>query len=191
MNIWIRRIGIGLILLLILANVWKWWSSADKLLRNQDTPQGRLFSVEDFQVHGLTVEHQSKSERDLFRLGTDTGNVAANESSAGTKILAARPKVAVVVQPVVVPPTPEELAVAASRAQLAQIKCIGVLFQENKKPEAYMLQGNQPYVVRTGDMIGQQFVVEKITIEAVYLKDPQTGVTATVPVDGREGSITK
>ena len=170
-------------MLLILANVWKWWSSADKHLRDQDAPQARLFSVEDFQVHGLTVEHQSKSERDLFRLGKS--DPAANEGLAGKKIAASRSKpVAVVVQPVVIPPTPEELAVAASRTQLAQIKCIGVLFQENKKPEAYMLLGNQPYVVRPGDVIGGQFEVEKITVEAVFLKDRQTGVTGTVPVDG-------
>lgn len=183
----IRRIGVGFVLLLlILGNAWKWLPSMKARLNDQDMSGSRLFSVEDFQVHGLTVDSRSKSERDLFRMGKSGS--AANESSAGPggrKISAARSKaVAVVVQPVVPTLSPEELAAIASRTQLAQIKCIGVLFQENKTPEAYMVRGDQRYIVRTGDVIGGQFEVEKITIEAVYLKDRQTGVTGTVPVDG-------
>ncbi len=185
MDMRIKKIGLVLIVLLILVNVWKWWSAAEARLRGQDTPQAKLFSVEDFQVHGLTLESQGKAERDLFRPGKGASDAATNETGlAGKRIAAARAKPVAVAQPVVIPPTPQELAVMASRTQLAQLKCIGVLFQENKPPEAYMLMGDQPYVVRPGDVIGQQFVVEKITIEAVYVKDRQTGVTGTVPVDG-------
>ena len=185
----IRRIGFGFVLLLILANAWKWLPSMNARLKGQDMSDSSQFHVEDFQVHGLTMEPQSKSGRDIFHLGENEADVDKKKIAAAHQ----RPanKVAAVVQPVVATPSPQELAEAASRTQLAQIKCIGVLFQENKKPEAYMVRGDQRYIVRPGDVIGEQFEVEKITIEAVYLKDHQTGVSGTVPVDGKEGSINK
>ena len=141
----------------------------------------------DFQVHGLSLELQSKSVRDLFHQGK---SVSGPDGQKATASRAARKAVAVV-QPVVPTLSPEELAAMASRTELGQIKCIGVLFQQNKKPEAYMVRGDQRYVVRPGDLIGAKFVVEKITIDAVFLKDRQTGVMGTVPVDGKEGSVTQ
>ena len=174
-------------LLLVLVNAWKWWPSMNAGVNGRDASGGREFSVADFQVHGLTSDQQSKSVRDLFRKGNSAPGTDEQKAAASR---AARKAVAVV-QPVVPTLTPEELAVMASRTELGQIKCIGVLFQQNKKPEAYMVRGDQRYVVRPGDLVGAQFVVEKISIDAVFLKDRQTGVTGTVPVDGKEGRVTQ
>lgn len=180
----IRRVGVGLALLLILANVWKWWPSVDAQLRGQDTPGGRLFGVEDFQVHGFTMETPSKSERDLFHIGNSRSG--ANESAAGMgerKITAVRSGQSHKWL------AAQESAADAGLTRIGQIRCIGVLFRENDKPEAYVVHGDHRYILRPGDVLEGQFEVEKITIEAVYFKDRQTGVTGSVQVDGKEGII--
>ena len=196
MDIRIRRAGAGLVLLLILVNVWKWWPSMSARLASEDTSGSRLFSVEDFKVYGSSAAPQSKPERDLFRLG---GSGAGMTENAGGQDGQMNPKerprppqaVAVIVPPAPPPPSPEELAAAASRAMIAQIKCIGVLFQENKKPEAYLVRGDQHFILRPGEVFGEQLEVEKITLEAIHFKDRQTGVTGVVPVDGKEGGTSK
>jgi hypothetical protein len=192
-----RRAGVGLISLLLLANGWKWWPAVDAHLHGQDIPGKRLFTVEDFQVHGLTVEFPSKSGRDLFHLGQggrdanensfglDRGNVADARSGQIYRANAVFKKSSAAVL------TSQQVAEESSRNQIGQIKCIGVMFQENKKPEAYMVRGEQRYIMRRGDVMDGQFEVEKITIEAVYFKDLRTGVTGSVPVNGNEGIINK
>ena len=191
----VRKISLGIVLLLILANAWKWLPSMNVSKSDREMSGSRMFSAEDFQVHGLTMDTQFKSGRDLFHLGKssagendDTDGSAARKNSAARSSSSSK---AAVVQPAAPILSPEELAAAESRTQLAQIKCIGILFQENKQPEAYIVRGDQRYIVRPGDVLGDQFEVEKITIEAVYFRDRQTGVTGTVPVDGKEGTISK
>ena len=182
-------------LLLILANVWKWWPSVGAHLRGQDMPESRLLSAEDFQVHGLTMGHPANSGRDIFHLGNrDSGAQEGLAGLEGQMISTENPspsrkRPASSRQASAEPFASQELAAGIGQAPNGQIKCIGVLFQKNKEPEAYVVRGEQHYILRPGDVLDGQFVVEKITINAVYFKDRQTGETGLVPVDGKEGSV--
>ena len=174
----IRIAIVGLIVLLLLANIWKWWPALDARLSGQDRSDSRLFTVEDFQVHGLTVDIPSKSWRDLFHLGQGGREADGNATNLGSSKGALKQSSSAML-------TPQQMTDQVSRNQIEQIKCIGVLFKENKKPEAYMVRGEQHYTMLPGDVLDGQFEVEKITIDAVYFKDRQTGVRASVPVNGK------
>jgi hypothetical protein len=189
----IRRAGMGLALLLILANAWKWWPSVDAQLRGRDVSEGRLFSVEDFQVHGLTMENPSKSERDLFHVGKSRSGASLNAAGLDRRTVT-EARSSKVHEGLAKSGRPDATTLSAheadkGRTQIEQIKCIGVLFRENSKPEAYVVLGEQHYILRPGDVLEGEFEVKKITLEAVYLKDRQTGVISSVPVDGKEGVI--
>lgn len=180
----IRRIGIGLLLLLILANVWKWWPTVGARLYNLEVSKNRTFTVEDFQVHGLTATIPSGMERDLFNKGASRR--IENEGSLGgqrTAMASARQHAPAPAVPILVQGSTAHVGLK----QIEQVKCIGVLFQQDKQPEAYLVHGEQHYIVRPGDVLEGRFEVEKIMIDAVYFKDRQTGLTGSVPVDGKEG----
>jgi hypothetical protein len=76
------------------------------------------------------------------------------------------------------------LAREAAQAELAQFKCMGVLFREGKG-QAYLVKGDQVFLAQLGEKVGNRFIVDKISPESVVLWDPQTKVSAEVPVSGK------
>ena len=128
------------------------------------------FQAEDFTVRSApTVEDRYKApRRDLFQ-------PKAVAKPAPQKVTAPPPPP---------PKTPEELEEEAARADLAQIKLMGVVFRGGKG-QAYFVKGEQAYLVSEGDMISERFKVETIAADSVKLKDPKTSVAGTIPVSGK------
>ena len=93
-----------------------------------------------------------------------------------------KPKVAKIQGPP--PKSAKQLAEEAARAELGTIKCVGIVFRGNRG-QAFMEIGDQRYLVSVGDKAGNRFVVERITTEAVYVRDPQTQVSGQIPVAGK------
>jgi len=102
------------------------------------------------------------------------------------KIALAKPVVKAVPITTLEPPakSPEELAHDAAQAEFAQIRCVGVSVRD-KRIQAYILNGGDPFLVSTGDKIGSRFVVEKIVSDGVVLRDPATGVGGQIGVSGK------
>lgn len=81
------------------------------------------------------------------------------------------------------PETPEEREADAARAELAQIKLVGVIFRD-AVGHAYLARGDETYMVSLGDSVAR-FTVTLITPESVRLQDARTQVSALVPVLGK------
>lgn len=88
-------------------------------------------------------------------------------------------------QPANVPPpkTPEQIAEELARAELAQIKLLGVVFRGDQG-EALMLANGTSVTVRTGARLGNHFVIERITPEIVDVRDPDTQVSGQLQLAG-------
>jgi Tfp pilus assembly protein PilP len=163
-----RSILSGLVLLLIGVNVWYWWPWRGEDSRMENSPAARRFLVEDFAVKAPHAAERSKPmRRDLFQ---------------PKPVAVAKP--AMKGPPPPPPKTPEQLAEEAARAELAQIKLVGVIFRGGRG-QAYLVKGDQTFLVFAGDKVGGRFTVEIIAADAVQLKDPATNVAGRIPVSGK------
>ncbi len=158
------------IVVLAIANLWRWLAFEEPVTSERPQTRTGALRAEDFTIKVASSDGHAAPQRDLFK-----------------------PKIAVVpkpppakkVEPPPEPPpkTPEELEEEAARAELGQIKCVGVAFR-HEKGQAFMMLGGQPHVTSIGDKVGSRFVVEKITADGVYIRDPRTNVSAQLPVSG-------
>lgn len=168
-----RKMLIAAIAVLVLLNGLRWWPSSTSETKSPGgsfaprVSQG-AFRAEDFEIRALPAEQTGAMQRDLFQ-----PKAAIKPASAPLPKVQGPP-----------PKTPEELAREAAQAELAQIRCVGVAFRGGKA-HAYLQKGGESQLVSPGDKAGSRFVVEKITPEAVSLKDPDTGVEGTLTVSGK------
>lgn len=105
------------------------------------------------------------------------------------------PKVVVVPKPIVKkveapppppgppPKTPEELEAEAARAELTTIKLVGVVFKEGKA-QAFLVKGDQVFLVFAGDKVANRFTVESITADSAMLVDNKTAVSGRLSISG-------
>lgn len=126
------------------------------------------YRTKDFEIRAVSATLSEKSERDLFR-----------------------PKVVIVQQPKMPPKPPEpppktqeELAREAAQAELLRIRCVAVS-QRGTRLQAFLNIGDQNQLVNPGDQVGGRFVVDKITSEGVYLRDPVTEVAGQINISAK------
>lgn len=160
----------AVIVALAIANLWRWLASDASLTSERAQTRTGAVRAEDFAIKMVSSEVQATPQRDLFRPKI---------------VVAPKPPPAKKVEPPPEPPpkTPEELEEEAARAELGQIKCVGVAFRQEKY-QAFMMLGGQAHVAAIGDKVGSRFVVEKITADGVHIRDPRTNVSAQLPVSG-------
>ena len=166
-----QTVFLSMVLLLLGANVWYWWPRAGEIPRMETSSGAGHYQAEDFALKippGVDDKH-TRLHRDLFR-----------------------PKLAIVAKPVVKEPpkpadpppkTPEQLEEEAARAELSQIKLVGVVFR-GERGQAYLTRGDQAYMVFAGGKVGERFTVESIATDTVQLKDAKTNVTGRIPISG-------
>jgi hypothetical protein len=159
----------AVILVLAIANLWRWLALGEPVTERTPVRTGAV-RAEDFIVKVAGGDVPVRAERDLFQPKI---------------VVAPKPPPVKKSEPPPEPPpkTPEELEEEAARAELGQIKCVGVAFR-HEKGQAFMMLGGQPHVTAIGDKVGSRFVVEKITADGVYIRDPRTNVSAQLPVSG-------
>lgn len=165
------------VVILVVVNVWRWWPSSstnDKasVTRQTGVEQTRgektYYRVEDFQVRMLVhTDSNKKGKRNLFRPKIKKRVKKRIKKRKGPP-----------------PKTKEQLAEEAARAELASIKCVGIAFRGGKG-QAFMSIGGQTKLVSEGGKIGQRFIVERISTNAVDVRDPRTGVTGHIALSGR------
>ncbi|MGH8720990.1 MAG: hypothetical protein ACREU4_03330, partial [Burkholderiales bacterium] len=82
------------------------------------------------------------------------------------------------------PKTPEQLAEEAARDELRQLKLVGVVFRGGKG-QAFVVKGDQAYMVHAGEKVGERFRVEAIAPDGIQLLDPASRVNGQIPVSGK------
>jgi len=162
------------ILLLGVLNLWQWKTPASAARERGRTIAGAV-RPDDFQLKvGLAAPESASSARNLFqpRLPAPVAPVRK------------KPELKVEAPPPPPAKTPEQLAEEAARAELGQIKLVGVVFR-GEKGQAFLVKGDQVYMVNTGGKVGERFEVEAIRADSIQLKDPATRVNGQIPVSGK------
>jgi hypothetical protein len=157
--------------LLVGVNIWYWWPRAGEISRMESSPGVGRFQIEDFalKIPPGVDDKNTRLHRDLFR---------------PKQVIVAKPVVKEPPKPVEPPPkTPEQLEEEAARAELSQIKLVGVVFR-GERGQAYLTRGDQAYMVFAGGKVGERFTVETIATDTVQLKDAKTNVTGRIPISG-------
>lgn len=164
-----QTVFLSMVLLLVIANVGYWWPRAAEIPRMEPSSTARHFQVEDFslKIPSGGDDKYARPRRDLFQ-----------------------PKAAIVPtnikrinNPAPPPKTPEQLEEEAARAELTQIKLVGVVFR-GERGQAFLTKGDQVYLAFPGDKVGDRFAVETVTTDTVQLKDSKTNVTGRIPISG-------
>jgi pyruvate/2-oxoglutarate dehydrogenase complex dihydrolipoamide acyltransferase (E2) component len=150
------------------------WLSPEPPGRSRAAPQA--YAAEDFRLRtGVAAAGHERSGRDLFRPKLPPPPPAP-------KVVAAPPPEPAPAGPP--PKTPEELAAEAARDELRQLKLVGVVFRGGKG-QAYVVKGDQAYLVHAGERVGERFRVEAIAPEGIQLLDPASRVNGQIPVSGK------
>lgn len=155
----------GAVLVLAVLNIWRWTPSTTSVSESP-SPAGTDFAGESLVLQVATGDKVSPTpRRDLFQAKISVPK---------------RPR-----QPTNLPPakTPEQIAEESARAELAQIKLLGVVFRGDQG-EALMLANGASVTVRTGARLGNHFVIERITPEIVDVRDPDTQVYGQLQLAG-------
>lgn len=165
-----QAVFLSIVLLLVAANIGYWWPHAAEIPRMEPPSAARHFQVEDFSLK-IPVggdDSYARPRRDLFQ----------------PKVAVVQPSIKKTSSPTPPPKTAEQLEEESARTELAQIKLVGVVFRGDKG-QAYLVRGDEAYMVFAGDKVGSRFTVETITTDAVELKDPATNVSGKIPVSGK------
>lgn len=159
----------GAVLLLVLLNVWHWTAgpspASPRSAAMKATPE---MAGADLVLRMASVDAVSPIPvRDLFQAKVVVSN---------------RPRL--VAKPLPPPKTPEQIAEEQARAELAQIKLLGVVFRGDQG-EAFLTANGSSVTARTGARVGNHFVVERITPEIVDVRDPDTHVSGQLKLLGQ------
>jgi hypothetical protein len=169
-----RYLLLGIATLLLGAlNLWQWRSPGGPE-RERPSARAGSFRPDDFQLKvGFATSESVRAGRNLFqpRLPPKPPVVRKVETK---------------VEPAPGPPpkTPEQLAEESARAELGQIRLVGVVFR-GEKGQAFLVKGEQLYMVHTGGKVGERFQVEAIRPDSIQLRDPATRVDGQIPVSGK------
>jgi hypothetical protein len=167
-------LSVGVALLAAL-NLWR-WLPAGAPVRERAAQSASAVRAEDFQLRvGLAAADSGSGGRDLFRMRLPPAPPAPP-----------KPLEVKVEEPPPGPPpkTPEQIAEEAARAEFGQIRLVGVVFR-GEKGQAFLVKGDQAYMVQTGGKVGERFQVESIRPDSIQLKDPATRITGSIPVSGK------
>jgi len=164
------------IALLAAVNVWRFAPSGGGA-KERPAAGGARLRAEDFQLRvGVAAAEAPPGGRDLFRMRLPAPPPAPPKPIVEVKVEAPPPGPP--------PKTPQEIAEEAARAEFGQIRLVGVVFR-GEKGQAFLVKGDQVYMVQNGGKVGERFQVESIRQDSIQLKDPATRVTGSIPVSGK------
>lgn len=176
MRLW----GIGIVVLLVGLNAWRWWPTQASI-KHASPPQSARTNVDNLRLAVNASEN--------YALPLVTRNIFEAYQPPVILEPATPPPPTVPVQVVPLSPpepppkTPEELEAEAARAELAQIRLVGVIIHD-ATIQAYLAKGDQTYMTKVGDL-ASRFTVTEIKADRVRLHDARTQVGGEVFVLGK------
>jgi hypothetical protein len=155
-------------------NVWH-WGAGKSSPGSRTASGGSAFSPADFRLKvGVASVAAGAAARDIFRPRLPPPPPPPPLEPVEVKV-----------EP---PPAPvktaQELAEEAARAEIGQIKLVGVAFRGGQA-QAFLVKGEQAYLVQAGAKVGDRFRVEAISADGIQLLDPSTQVGGRIPVSGK------
>ncbi len=88
--------------------------------------------------------------------------------------------------PVVTGPTPEELALARARADLAEIRYLGFLDRGNGKQEGFFSRRQETVIGERGGLLFSRFLIRELSSSVAVLADQDTQAEVTLQLsEGR------
>ncbi|MFA6902438.1 MAG: hypothetical protein WC236_05080 [Gallionellaceae bacterium] len=168
-----RRYAIyfGLIALLIAANFVRVWLDSGKGAGEQPVAHGKAFLPEDFRLR-VDVPVTGELQRNLFQPPGAPRMTPAHAKQTRAKSVTQSP----------LKLEKNETELAANR--LAKLKLLGVVFRAGKG-QAYLGQDKESVIAFAGDTVFGQFIISKIFVDAVELRDLKTNTIRRIPVSGK------
>jgi type IV secretory pathway VirB10-like protein len=176
-----RHLALGAaVAALALANFWR-WSTPQEPPRERAAAGSSAFRADDFQLRvGFVAPDAPPVARNLFQPRLPPAPPPAKKVE-----VAAPPPPPPPPAPEGPPPkTAEQLAEEAAQAELKQIRLVGVVFRGDKG-QAFLVKGDQLYMVNAGGKVGERFMVEAIRADSIQLKDPASRVLGQIQVSGK------
>lgn len=162
------------------------WGQANSREEPERGSMAWEFQVSDFQIKDLNLPAEQDGEigRDLFYPVFEEESEPVKDK---TSIAADNENFKQITNADISPPipqkTPEQLEEEIARSDLANFKYVGSIWRGGQG-QALLLNTDKRYFVFSGDKAGSRFVVERITTDAVSLRDPATNVTAQILISG-------
>lgn len=164
-----QRVYAVLIALLLLGNLLRWGYTA--LGAGSGVGEGaRTFEAREFELRA-SVPAAAEPSRDLFAAQAD----AMPAPRAASRSAQPRPPIA---------PAPLAPEVDAAAAGLGRLRLLGVVVREGRS-QAYLALDKSSVIAQGGDTVFGRYVVERIGVDAVELRDLQTNNTRKIAVSGR------
>lgn len=160
---------LGLIALLVAINVGRLWLHSGKESEEM-AARGKVFMPEDFRLRVDIPSAEEGAGRNLFQ----------PHGSASLMMITHSRKTAV--KAGMQQPTPP--VQAETEAGLGKLRLLGVVFHAGKR-QAYLALDKESVIAVAGDTAFGQFVVDKIAVDAVELRDPKNNTTRRIPVSGK------
>lgn len=157
---------------LVVLNLWRWGGERLATRGRGDAAAGR-FAAADFRLKiGVATSEPAAHARDIFA------------PRLPPALPVKRVQASVEAPPSAPVKTAQELAEEAARAEIGQIKLVGVVFR-GEQGQAFLVKGEQVYLVQAGARVGERFRVEAISTDGIQLRDPATQVSGRIPVSGK------
>jgi hypothetical protein len=170
-----RLLLAGAVVALAVLNLMHWGAPGPGRTQRAAAAAANTFGAKDFELRaGAIAAAAPPSTRNLFQPRQPPAPAPLAKAPEAPPAPPSGPP----------PKTPEQVAEEAARDELRQIKLLGVVFRDGKG-QAFLVKGDQVYLVHTGGSVGQHFRVEAIAPEGIQLSDPATRVQGQLPVMGK------
>jgi hypothetical protein len=169
-----KKILMGLaVAILVTLNLWKWWPGTKlhdigtKLPSEQVRAEQLVLLIDLGERTG-----RDQVKRDIFQSKRNTVPVVQIKMKR------------VPIQESPQQKTPDELEQDAAEMELTEYRCVGIAVHDGIT-QAFLIRGDQNIVVTHGDRVSARFIVDKITLDEVVLKDNSTGVGGVIKMAGK------
>lgn len=160
---------LGLIALLVAANLGRWWLHSEKGAEIS-VASGKVFLPEDFRLHA-DLPAAAEPRRNLFQPKSGAHRMTTTQNRQA--MVAAQPKA-----------QPGQIEAEAAGIGLGKLKLLGVVFRAGKG-QAYLAMEKENVISFAGDTVFGQFVVEKVDVDSVELRDLKNNTSRRIPVSGK------
>lgn len=173
-------IYLGLIALLAAINLGRWWLHAATEGRRA-AESGKTFAPEDFRLRVGAATAPDGARRDLFQPFSRGMSMTPQPEKPRASKAVTRAQAQPQPQAQALPqPTEAEAAGAA----LGKLRLLGVVFRAGNW-RAYLGLDKENIIALAGETVFGRFVVEKIGVDAVDLRDLKTNISRRIPVSGK------
>lgn len=161
---------LGLIALLVAVNLGRWWPHSGNGAE-RSAARGNVYLPEDFRLRMDSSAAAGKLQRNLFQ--PKSGSTRMVSAQNRQNMVAAKPAAE----------AGQRIAEAAGN-ELGKLKLLGVVFRAGKG-QAYLAMDKESVIAHAGDKVFGQFVVDKVDVDSVELRDLKNNTSRRIPVSGK------